>query len=63
VIQTVGYGRADAPDVADRILPELLIAIAGSPSGYHETDDAGELALLFRRLALDVACAVQRVWP
>jgi hypothetical protein len=62
-IHTVGYGRADAPDVADRILPELLIAIAGHPGAYHETDDAGELAVVFRRLALNLGCLVGRIWP
>jgi len=55
-IYTVGYGRVDAPDIADRISPELLRAIAGDPSRYYETDDAGVLAALFRRLAADIGC-------
>jgi hypothetical protein len=62
-VETVGYGRADAPEIADRINPWLLEQIAGSPDQYHETDDAGALAVLFRRIAADVGCAAVRVWP
>jgi Mg-chelatase subunit ChlD len=62
-IHTVGYGRADAPDLADRILPSLLVAMAGSPAAYHETDDAGALAEVFRRLAVVVGCFRQVGWP
>lgn len=61
-IHTVGYGREDAPDLADRILPSLLIAIAGSPSGYHQTDDAAGLAEVFRRIAAELGC-VGGSWP
>jgi len=62
-IHTVGYGRADATDLADRILPWLLIAIAGDESAYHETDDAGELAVVFRRVATLLGCAGGDGWP
>jgi len=62
-IQTVGYGRADAEDLADRILPELLKEIAGSAAGYHQTDDAGALAVVFRRIALQLGCVGGTGWP
>lgn len=55
-IYTVGYGRVDAPDIADRISPELLRAIAGDSARYYETDDAGVLAVLFRRIAAEIGC-------
>ncbi len=61
-IHTVGYGREDAPDIADRILPSLLIAIAGSPASYHQTDDAAGLAEVFRRIATELGC-VGGGWP
>jgi Mg-chelatase subunit ChlD len=62
-IHTVGYGREDAPDIADRISPELLRAIAGSDARYHETDDAGVLADLFREIAAEIGCPEERRWP
>ena len=43
-VHTVGYGREDAEDLADRILPWLLEEIAGDPSRYTQTDDASRLA-------------------
>ncbi len=63
LVHTVGYGRADAPDLVDRILPWLLEAIAGSPDAYHETDDAGALALVFRRIAIELGCVREIDWP
>ena len=57
VIHTVGYGRADAPALIDRISPELLRAIAGAEGGYHETDDASVLAEVFRAIAAVLGCA------
>ncbi len=62
-IHTVGYGRADAEDLADRILPWLLKAIAGYDAGYHETDDAGELADVFLRIAAELGCVGEDGWP
>jgi hypothetical protein len=62
-IYSVGYGRADAPDLADRILPSLLKAIAGSTGGYYETDDATALATVFRRLATELGCLGGSGWP
>ncbi|MEO8084633.1 MAG: vWA domain-containing protein, partial [Ardenticatenales bacterium] len=62
-IHTVGYGRPDAADPADRIAPELLRAIAGSAAGYHETDDAGELASVFEGIAAGLGCAETAGWP
>ncbi|MBK6768048.1 MAG: VWA domain-containing protein [Ardenticatenales bacterium] len=61
-IHTVGYGREDAEDIADRILPSLLIDIAGSPAGYHQTDNAAGLAEVFRRIAAELGC-VGGGWP
>jgi len=55
-VYSVGYGRVNAPDIADRISPELLRAIAGDGSKYYETDDAGELAVVFRRIAAEIGC-------
>lgn len=63
LIQTVGYGREDAPELVDRILPWLLRAIAGSPEAYHETDDAGALAVVFRRIATQLGCVREVGWP
>ena len=62
-IHTVGFGREDAPDLSDRILPALLIEIAGSRDRYLETDDAGVLAVLFRRIALELGCVGGTGWP
>ena len=55
-IHTVGYGREDAEDIADRILPSLLIEIAGGAGGYHQTDNAAGLAEVFRRIATELGC-------
>jgi uncharacterized protein YegL len=62
-IHTVGYGRADATDLADRIHPELLEGIAGHRDRYHETDDASVLAVVFRKLALELGCVGGTGWP
>ncbi len=62
-IHTVGYGRVDAVDIADRISPDLLREIAGDGSRYHETDDAGALADVFRRIAGEIGCGRDRGWP
>lgn len=63
LIQAVGYGREDAPELVDRILPWLLRAIAGPGGGYRETDDAGQLAETFRVLAAELGCVRQPAWP
>lgn len=62
-IQTVGYGREDALELVDRILPWLLRAIAGDTGGYSETDDAGVLAEVFRSLAAKLGCVKEVQWP
>jgi len=62
-IHTVGYGRADAPDLADRILPWLLRAIAGTDAGYHETDDPAVLAETLAAIAGGLACTGESGWP
>jgi Mg-chelatase subunit ChlD len=62
-IQTVGYGREDAPELVDRILPWLLRAIAGDTGGYRETDDASALAEVFRSLAAELGCVKEVQWP
>ena len=65
-IHTVGYGREDAPELVDRILPWLLRDIAGPAGRYHETADAGHLAVLFRHIALDLICSFEEkdeYWP
>ncbi len=63
VIHTVGYGRPDAPDPADRISPELLRGIAGGQENYHQTDQGAELAALFLRIAAGLRCAGEDRWP
>ncbi len=63
VIHTVGYGRVDAADPADRISPELLRAIAGPGGDYHQTDDAGALADVFRQIAASLGCGGVAGWP
>lgn len=62
-IQTVGYGREDAVELVDRILPWLLRAIAGPTGGYRETDDASALAEVFRSLAAELGCVREVQWP
>ena len=62
-VYTVGYGRVDAPDIADRISPDLLRDIAGDSSRYHETDDAGALADVFREIAGAIGCGEDTGWP
>ncbi len=60
---TVAYGRPDAEDLADRISPELMKAIAGNPANYYQTDNAAILADLFRRVANDLGCPGDARWP
>jgi Mg-chelatase subunit ChlD len=62
-IHAVGYGRVDAQDIADRISPELLREIAGDDARYHETDDAGGLAEVFRGIASLIGCGRDVGWP
>jgi hypothetical protein len=62
-IFTVGYGREDAPELADRILPWLLKEIAGTDGAYYQTDDASGLADRFRRIAEALGCPGEVRWP
>jgi hypothetical protein len=63
IVYTVGYGRADAEDLADRILPWLLRAVAGQDGAYYQTDDASQLADLLRRIAAALWCVLTTRWP
>ena len=63
IVHAVGFGRADAPDLADRIAPELLRTIAGDPSRYHEAADGATLAEVFRDLSRRVRCPSDVRWP
>ena len=62
-IHAVGYGRPDAADLADRILPWLLRAVAGPDGAYYQTDDASELADRFHRIAVELECMRSVRWP
>ena len=41
----------------------LLKAIAGDEKNYHETDDAGGLAVVFQRIAVQLGCVPRARWP
>lgn len=56
VIHAIGYGRADAAALTDRVSPELLADIAGPGGDSAVTPDAARLAELFAELARDLAC-------
>lgn len=56
VVHTIGYGRADAPDLADRIHPELLAAIAGVEGTSVVAADPAALTAAFAGIGADLAC-------
>jgi hypothetical protein len=61
VIHAIGYGRPDAPDLADRVSPELLAAIAGSTGDSWVAPDAARLTELFDGLGSDLRCSKQPI--
>lgn len=61
-ILAIGYGRADAPDPADRIDAGLLAALAGPNGRSWVTPDAAALADAFDAVAAEVACPVPARW-
>ncbi len=61
-IYAIGVGRADAPDLADRINPELLRQVASSPRMYYETWSAEELAAIYREIAYTIGCPPDSFW-
>jgi Mg-chelatase subunit ChlD len=68
VIYTVGLGNADSPDIADRINPALLRAVASEPEMYYETLHAEDLRLIYAQIAVSIGCPPGRhnwmdPWP
>jgi hypothetical protein len=56
VIHTIGYGRPDAADPADRVSPALLGAISGAEGSSWIVPDATGLSEVFAAIAEDVLC-------
>jgi len=56
VIHAVGYGLPDAADLADRVSPTLLAAIAGKDGTSWVAPDAGRLAEVFRDIGVSLTC-------
>jgi hypothetical protein len=55
-LYTIGVGRADAPDLVDRINPALLAAIASAPGQFYQTPDAEALAAIYASIARAITC-------
>lgn len=62
MLYTVGFGRADAPDPADRIDPVLLRGMATRPELYFEAPDSAALQAIYGQIADAVACPPERRW-
>jgi len=57
-IHTIGYGRVDAPDLVERIHPELLAAIAGPDGTSAVAADPAALVAAFGAIGADLTCPV-----
>jgi hypothetical protein len=67
-LYTIGVGRPDAPDLADRINPDLLRAAASAPEMYYQAPDAEDLARIYAEVADTLRCPAGRhdwgqPWP
>ncbi len=62
-VYAIGLGRADAPDLNDRINVELLRDIASRPEQLFLAPDAEDLAGIYRDLAAAIPCAPGRTSP
>jgi len=61
-VYAIGFGRPDAPDLADRINPDLLRALASEPSMFYQTPDGEELAEIYSEIAYSIGCPTGRFW-
>lgn len=61
-LYVIGVGYPDAPDIADRINPELLRAIASHSSTYYQTPDAEDLASIYSEIAHTIDCPPGQFW-
>jgi len=57
---TIGVGRHDAADPADRIDADLLRAVASDPAYFFETPSAEDLLLIYGRIAAAFRCPTDR---
>lgn len=55
-VYTIGVGRPDAPDLADRINPHLLRAVASAPSMYYEAPSAEDLKTIYSEIGRHLTC-------
>lgn len=55
-IHAIGYGRPDAPDLVERVNPELLAAIVGPDGTSVVARDAAALHAAFEAIGADLAC-------
>jgi Mg-chelatase subunit ChlD len=55
-VYAIGLGRADAPELVDRINPALLRAVASREDMYYESPDAEDLAEMYATIAHDILC-------
>jgi hypothetical protein len=56
VIYTIGVGAPDAGNMADRINPDLLRAVASEPSMYYEAPDGDDVDTIYAEIAADIVC-------
>jgi len=67
-VYTIGFGRADAPDIADRVLPELLRECASAPERSFVAPTAAEIGRIYSEIIDRFSCGTGRhdwgqPWP
>jgi len=67
-VYTIGFGRADAPDINDRVYPELLAACATSAAMSFVAPEAERIAAIYNGIADVFGCPAGRhdwgkAWP
>jgi Mg-chelatase subunit ChlD len=58
-VYTIGVGRSDAPDPADRVNTDLMRGMASQPEMFYQAPDPEEVAELYQAVADDIPCAKQ----
>jgi Mg-chelatase subunit ChlD len=61
-IYTIGVGRADAIDPAQRIDAGLLAAVASEPRMFYGTLSASDLARIYGEIAYAIGCSPDSFW-
>ena len=68
IVYTIGFGRADAPDIVDRVLPELLRECASAPEKSFIAPTASEIGRIYSEIIDRFSCGTGRhdwgqPWP